>query len=193
VNDAKQLADFMCYLNSNLAREVCRLADWGDKVWARRYRAIEVSDEPEAQRERMKYILSHGVKEFLVEKAREWPGVHVVRALLDDEPLQQKENVAELVREIEEEAAAQRAATGKSVLGCMAILKQNPHERPDRPKKSYAPLVHAASRKIRRELYEGYRAFVAAYREAAEKLRGGDRAVIFPTGSFPPALPFVGG
>jgi len=48
VNDARQLADFMCYLNSNLAREVCRLADWGDKVWARRYRAIEVSDEPEA-------------------------------------------------------------------------------------------------------------------------------------------------
>ena len=37
-----------------------RLVDWGDKVWARRYRAIEVSDEPEAQRERLKYILSHG-------------------------------------------------------------------------------------------------------------------------------------
>src|SRR3979411_3239057 len=38
-----------------------------------------------------------------------------------------------------------------------------------------------------------YRAFVAAYREAAEKLRAGDRAAIFPAGSFPPALPFVGG
>src|SRR5438132_13861522 len=33
VSDAKQLADFMCYLDSNLAREVCRLADWKDKVW----------------------------------------------------------------------------------------------------------------------------------------------------------------
>jgi len=238
VNDAKQLADFMGYFNSNLAREVSRLADWGDKVWARRYRAIEVSDEPEAQRERMKYILSHGVKEFLVEKAREWPGVHAVRALLDDEPLEglwfdrtqeysarrrgeehernrfatpetvtlsplpcwehlssegQKEKIADLVREIEEEAAAQRAATGKTVLGRAAILKQHPHQRPNRPKKSYAPLVHAASRKVRRELYEGYRAFVAAYREAAEKLRAGDRAAIFPAGSFPPALPFVGG
>jgi REP element-mobilizing transposase RayT len=28
VKDAKQIADFMCYLNSNLAREVCRSADW---------------------------------------------------------------------------------------------------------------------------------------------------------------------
>ena len=238
VNDTKHLADFMCYLNSNLAREVCRLADWGDKVWARRYRAIEVSDEPEAQRERLKYILSHGVKEFLVEKVLDWPGVHAARALLEDKPLEglwfdrtqeysarrrgeehernrfatletvtlsplpcwehlspedKKEKVAELVREIEEDAAAQRAATGKPVLGRAAVLKQNPHERPNRPKKSYAPLVHAASRKVRRELYEGYRAFVAAYREAADRLRAGDRAVIFPAGSFPPALPFVGG
>jgi hypothetical protein len=76
-----------------------------------------------------------------------------------------------------------------------AVLKQHPHERPNRPKKSYAPLVHAASRKVRRALYEDeeYRAFVAAYREAAEKLRAGDRAAIFPAGCFPPALPFVGG
>jgi hypothetical protein len=217
---------------------VCRLSDWADKVWARRYRAIEVSDEPEAQRGRLKYILSHGVKEFLVEKVREWPGVHAARALLDDEPLEglwfdrtqeygarrrgeeherdrfatpetvtlsplpcwehlspeeQKDKVAELVREIEGEAAAQRAATGKTVLGRAAILKQHPHERPNRPKKSYAPFVHAASQKVRRELYEGYRAFVGAYREAADRLRAGDRAVVFPAGCFPPALPFVGG
>ncbi|HEX3528802.1 MAG TPA: hypothetical protein VH988_17210 [Thermoanaerobaculia bacterium] len=106
-------------------------------------------------------------------------------------PEEQKEKVAELVREIEEEAAAQGSATGKSVLGRAAILKQHPHEWPNRPKKSYAPLVHAISRKVRRDLYEGYRAFVAAYREAAEKLRVGDRAVIFPAGSFPPVAPFL--
>jgi hypothetical protein len=35
------------------------MADWKDKVWARRYRAIAVSDEPEVQRERMRYILAH--------------------------------------------------------------------------------------------------------------------------------------
>jgi len=104
-----------------------------------------------------------------------------------------QKKIAKLVREIEEEAAAQRTATGRPALGRAAILKQNPHERPNRPKKSYAPLGHAASRKVRRELYEGYRAFVAAYREAADRLREGDRAVIFPAGSFPPALPFVGG
>jgi hypothetical protein len=91
------------------------------------------------------------------------------------------------------EAAEQRQATGKPVLGRAAILKQHPHERPNRPKKSYAPLIHAASQKVRRDLYDGYRAFVAAFWEAAEKLKAGNLAVIFPAGSFPPALPFVGG
>jgi hypothetical protein len=89
--------------------------------------------------------------------------------------------------------AAQREATGKPALGRAAILKQHPHERPNRPKKSYAPLFHAASRKVRRDLYEGYRAFVAAFREGAPLLRTGNLAAVFPAGSFPPALPFVGG
>jgi len=42
-------------------------------------------------------------------------------------------------------------------------------------------------------MYEAYADFVAAFREAAEKLRGGDRMARFPEGSFPPGLPFVRG
>jgi len=49
-------------------------------------------------------------------------------------PEEQKKKVAELIREIEEEAAAQREATGKPVLGSAAVLKQHQHERPNRPK-----------------------------------------------------------
>jgi len=41
--------------------------------------------------------------------------------------------------------------------------------------------------------YQSYAWFVAAFREAAEKLRRGDRTACFPAGSFPPALPFVAG
>ena len=69
-------------------------------------------------------------------------------------------------------------------------------EREDRPaksKKSPAPLFHAASQAVRRELYEMYGWFAAAFREASEKLRAGNRMVSFPAGSFPPALPFVAG
>ena len=40
-------------------------------------------------------------------------------------------------------------------------------------------------------LYEAYAAFVAVYREAADKLKRGDPSAAFPPGSFPPHLPFV--
>ena len=74
-----------------------------------------------------------------------------------------------------------------------AILAQNPLQRPKKTKKSPAPAFHAASKAVRRELRDAYAWFVAAYRAAAEKLRAGVRDVVFPRGSFPPALPFVNG
>lgn len=100
---------------------------------------------------------------------------------------------AELVTEIELEASAQRERTGRPVLGVDAVLGQPPHTRPTRSKKSPAPLFHALTKSVRQEFYAGYAWFVAAYREAAEKLRDGNRTVSFPTGSFPPPLPFVAG
>jgi hypothetical protein len=108
-------------------------------------------------------------------------------------PEEQRKRVAHLVEEIEAEAASERKKTGKPVLGVAAILTQDPHDHPERPKKEPAPFVHAATKAARLVFREAYALFVAAYREAAEKLRKGDRAVLFPIGSFPPALPFVGG
>jgi REP element-mobilizing transposase RayT len=236
VDSARQLSKFMGYVNSNLAREVGRLADWREKFWSRRYQAILVSAEDAAQVGRLRYILSHGPKEGLVERPGDWPGVHVARAFAEGRavvgywfdrtqeyaarrrrqtfdrlrfatletltlsPLPcwkglsetaWRRRAAALVAEIESELAAQRAKTGKQPLGVPAILSQHPHDRPLRSKKSPAPFVHAASRHVRRELYEAYRWFVAAYRDAAEKLRAGDATARFPAGSFPPALPFV--
>ena len=74
VETAKQLTDFMTYLNSNTGREVARLTGWKEKVWGRRYQAIPVSEEEEAQVARLVYILSHGCKENLVACLRDWPG-----------------------------------------------------------------------------------------------------------------------
>ena len=78
-------------------------------------------------------------------------------------------------------------------MGAAAIRGQHPHDHPKRPKKSPAPLFHTWSSKVRHELWEAYAWFVAAFRDASEKLRAGDRNAAFPLGSFPPALPFVGG
>jgi REP element-mobilizing transposase RayT len=108
-------------------------------------------------------------------------------------PEEQRQRIARLVQEIEAEAATERRKTGKRVLGVAAILAQDPHGHPERPKKEPAPFVHATTKAARLVFREVYALFVAAYREAAAKLRKGNRAVLFPVGSFPPALPFVGG
>ena len=238
VDDALQLARFMRYVNSNLARKIGRLVDWRDKIWARRYQAIVISAEEAAQVERLKYVLAHGVKEGLVEKVTDWPGVHCAQALMTGETVQgywydetqayaarrrgedfdrmrfatletltlsplpcwkhlseekRRKLVADLIAEIEAEAAVHRQRTGSQVLGASAVRGQHPFDRPKKSKKSPAPWFHAASKAVRQELYEAYGWFVAAFREASEKLRAGNRMVSFPTGSFPPALPFVAG
>jgi hypothetical protein len=104
-----------------------------------------------------------------------------------------KNRALNVVDQIETETAARRARTGSQPLGVAAILGKHPHHRPARLKKSPAPLFHAFRQSVRQGLYEGYAWFVAAFRQAAEKLKAGDRSAAFPAGCFPPALPFVGG
>ncbi len=87
VASAQRLAEFMTYLNSNLAREAGRLIGWREKFWGRRYQAILVSNEDPAQVERLRYVLAHGVKEGLVGSPLDWPGAHCARALLHGAPL----------------------------------------------------------------------------------------------------------
>lgn len=81
VDDAWQLSRFMGYVNSNLAREAGRLAKWCDRFWARRYQAVLVTEEEEAQVARLVYVLSQGTKEGLVRTPLDWPGVHCAAAL----------------------------------------------------------------------------------------------------------------
>ncbi len=235
-DDAQQLAGFMCYANSNIAREAGRAVDWREKLWGRRYRPIILSDEEAVQVARLRYILEHGVKENLVSSPRRWPGLHCANALIEGKPLagiwydrtlqyeaarrgkevdpeafieryqleleplpcwahlapeEYRHRVREMVEDIEERATRRIQATGIEPLGVEALRRQNPHERPMRSKKSPAPLFHAGSKAVRRMMHDGYRLFVEAYRDAAARLRAGDRSVNFPEGCFPPRLPFV--
>ena len=86
--DPEQLSDFMRLFNSKLAKEIGRVHHWHDKVWARRFQPIPVTDEPAAQIGRLIYVLSHGCKEGLVASPRDWPGPSCIPALLDGKPLQ---------------------------------------------------------------------------------------------------------
>jgi hypothetical protein len=169
----------MGYMSSNLARKVGRSVGWREKIWSRRYQAIVISSEAPAQVERLRYVLAHGVKEGLVEKVSQWPGLHCTHSLLTGEavegywfdgtqeyaarrrgeeidpmrfatretlvlsPLpcwkhlpeeQRRKLVADLIAEIELEAAAHRQRTGSEVLGASAVQGQHPSTVPGRPR-----------------------------------------------------------
>ena len=196
VNDPQQLADFMCYVNSNLAREAGRLYEWKEKLWGRRYQAIVLTGEP------LEGLWFDRTDEYAARVRREDydPLKYATVEILTLDPLpcwsglsdeQYRERIASLVARIEAEAQAKRESQGKKPLGREAILAQEPHSKPVRSKKSPAPRFHAFRKTVRRELYEAYAWFVAAFRDASEKLRSGDLTAKFPPGSFPPALPFV--
>ena len=236
VPDAKRMADFMGYFQNNLARKVGRLRKWRDKVWSRRYEAIVVSDESAAQVDRLRYVLANGVKEGLVARVEDWPGISLVKSMLSGEPARgtwfnrtaeyraelrgedfeprryateetvelsqlpcwrhlspemYRELISGLIQEIDAEAAAERKRTGRQPLGAVAILRQHPHTCPNKTKKSPAPRFHAATKAAREAFRTAYGAFLAAFREAAERLKAGDRLARFPNGCFPPGLPFV--
>jgi len=87
VDNAREAADFMRYTKSKIAREVNRLTDWRGPVFDRRYEMTVVTDEDAAQIERLRYVLAQSVKEGLVERLAQWPGVHCVEALLEGKSL----------------------------------------------------------------------------------------------------------
>jgi hypothetical protein len=80
---------------------------------------------------------------------------------------------------------------GIKPLGVKEILVQELTRRPWKLKKSPARSSMPRPRRCAVSSGEAYAWFVAAYRDAAEKLRAGDRDPPFPAGCFPPALPFV--
>ena len=88
LTDVGQLARFMNYVNGQIPKKILpMIPDWDDKFWGSRFVPILVTDEPEAQLARFRYLLSHGVKEGLVERPEQWVGVNCVKAWLEGEPL----------------------------------------------------------------------------------------------------------
>ena len=237
--DAEHLADFMCFLKTNISKEIgTRLHGWEGFFFDDRYHNVTVSEEEEAQVRILYYLLAQGTKEFLVERVLDWPGVHCARSLIDGSPMEGRwidrtaerkarsrkggtelreeifasnetvefsplpcwqhleertwrHQVAGLVEKIDREAAAEREATGRRVLGVEAVMSVEPTKRPGKVEKSPKKRFHAASRQALRALIEAWSGVLAVYREASAKLRAGDRSAEFPEGTFPPALPFV--
>lgn len=85
--DQEQLSRFMCFVNCNLSKEIGRLHNWPGASWETRYHAIPVDTDESAQVERLRYLLAQSVKEHLVERPEQWPGVHCAQALREGRPI----------------------------------------------------------------------------------------------------------
>ena len=81
-DSAQQVADFLCLSKSQIAKEVQRFCPWSGGIFAPNSAVTPITDEPEAQIERLRYLLSQGLKEGLVPHPSKWPGVHSAKALL---------------------------------------------------------------------------------------------------------------
>ena len=75
------LSKFMQFVMANVARKVGWLVRWRGAFWERRYSAEPVLDD-EALVGRLRYILSQGVKDGLVRRSRDWPGLSSLRMLV---------------------------------------------------------------------------------------------------------------
>ncbi len=236
--DCEALSAFMTYFGGNVGKEIGRLHDWRQRVFGRRFSHVVVSDEPEEQEARLRYLLSNGCKEGLVKRPEDWPGPSSTEALLTGgsvrgvwfdrsseyearrchrrfskyefaevhdlelAPLpawvhlsadERRARVQEIVWEITAETRERTEKTSRAPLGVKRILRQHPHEVPAETKSSPKPIVHAASRQVRRAMKIQFYLFRRAYREASKALRAGDFEVEFPPGCHRPRLPFVTG
>ncbi len=81
VPSTRLMSQFLAYLNRNLSIEVGKLHGWKGPMWERRYQHSIVDNDPLIQVERLKYILSQGVKEGLVATPYNWPWVHAAEPL----------------------------------------------------------------------------------------------------------------
>ena len=81
-DSSDQVAGFLCLAKSQIAQEVQRLCGWTGGIFEPDSDITVVTEEPEAQIERLRYLMSQGVKEGLVPHPCDWPGVHSAKALL---------------------------------------------------------------------------------------------------------------
>jgi REP element-mobilizing transposase RayT len=107
------------------------------------------------------------------------------------DPDEYRRRICEMVADIEKEATERHRLNETAPTGVHFVFRQDPQTRPRKLKRSPAPAFHAASEKAFKLLREAKAWFLAAYREAAAKLRDGEEDPRFPEGCFPPALPFV--
>ncbi|MBN2498996.1 MAG: hypothetical protein JXR96_30685, partial [Deltaproteobacteria bacterium] len=110
--------------------------------------------------------------------------------LADRSPEEQRAWYRQMAEDIEIQTRARLNKERRNAMGSKKVLRQRPHRRPAKIKRSPAPLCHCASMETWIEFRDSYRWFASLYREASRRLRRGEKDVEFPENCFIPALGF---
>lgn len=212
--DPDKIVAFARYIFGNIARRVSRLINHTGRFWAGRYRHTIIADD-DAARERLSYVLAHGVKEGLVDRAEQWPGLHCIEHLKSESDrvfgwkdchgeaheetlklsrlpfwigmssAQHRRELNQTIKHSVERAAVARG--NKPPLGVARVLAANPFAKSEERVRTPQPLCHASNAESAARYIAEFREFSAAYRVLSARFRKGDQ-VEFPFGSFPPPL-----
>lgn len=106
---------------------------------------------------------------------------------------ERRRDVADMIANIESDAAERAMRTGRKALGVARILRQRPTDRPRGVVRKGKPRFHVAGRELAEAMERSRAAFVAAYRAASAAFRAGDLNVAFPPYSFRPSSPMTAG
>ncbi len=97
-----------------------------------------------------------------------------------------REQVTARLSELEREAAEERKANGRTVLGRRRILKQSHSTRPapGEPRRVLNPRIAAQDKGLRIDALDRLKRFLETYRRALSTFRHGDRTAVFPHGTY---------
>ncbi len=85
--DVRDMAGFMRLFSHKVSVEIGKLYEWTGSVFPTRYQAIELSQEPEVEWDRLMYLTRNSCKEGLVDSPLAWPGATSAKALTTGETL----------------------------------------------------------------------------------------------------------
>ena len=202
------LPEFLAYFHKLVAKHQNALRGRWEAMWASEQTSVVELVDDEDVIAKMVYALSNPVKDFLIEKAHHWPGVSSLGAIVANKPMtatkpktffrpdgalpdavlahsEFAKRLQERITAVEREAAAERARTGKRIVGRRGVLDQHWGDSPRsrEPRRQLSPRVACQSLWRRIETLGRNRAWIEAYREARAAFLAGAE-VCFPAGTF---------
>ena len=212
------ISDFVGHLHKYVAKVMNDLRGRDENFWSNDEPSIVWLVDAADVMDKLVYAATNPVKDHLVERVDDWPGVNGLSALLEDrvleaerprrffrsegpmpatvtlrltipaelgDPDEVRRTLRERVLAFEQRVTAERARTGRAVLGRRGVLRQSWQARPTsvEARRKVRPRLAARDSLTRKAAQRRDHEFQRAYREAWRRWRAG-LPTVFPPGTY---------